>query len=96
MDPRSDPEVAPALTQLIARREALAMGLPLVAVSKWYHLRAVHCPRTQLPQAVPLYAIGWEPVYAGTLVTRDNWPSSPDGRRRVIRESQEAPRRPGR
>ena len=74
-------------------REALAMGLPLVAVSKWYHLRAVYCLHTQLPQAVPLYAIGWEPVYAGTLVTRDNWPSSPDGRRRVIRESQEVPRR---
>ena len=74
-------------------REALAMGLPLVAVSKWYHLRAVYCLHTQIPEAVPLYAIGWEPVYAGTLVTRDNWPSSPDGRRRVIRESQEAPRR---
>jgi uncharacterized SAM-binding protein YcdF (DUF218 family) len=74
-------------------REALAMGLPLVAVSKWYHLRAVHCLRTQLPEAVPLYAIGWEPVYAGTLVTRENWPSSPDGRRRVIRESREVPRR---
>jgi DUF218 domain len=74
-------------------REALAMGLPLVAVSKWYHLRAVYFLRTQLPQALPLYAIGWEPVYAGTLVTRDNWPSSPDGRRRVIRESQEVPRR---
>jgi hypothetical protein len=74
-------------------REALAMGLPLVAVSKWYHLRAVYCLHIQLPEAVPLYAIGWEPVYAGTLVTRDNWPSSPDGRRRVIRESQEVPRR---
>jgi len=74
-------------------REALAMGLPLVAISKWYHLRAVYCLRTQLPEAVPLYAIGWEPVYGGTLVTRDNWPSSPDGRRRVIRESQEVPRR---
>jgi DUF218 domain len=74
-------------------REALAMGLPLVAVSKWYHLRAVYCLHTQLPEAVPLYAIGWEPVYAGTLVTRDNWPSNPDGRRRVIRESQEVPRR---
>ncbi len=74
-------------------REALATGLPLVAVSKWYHLRAVHCLRTQLPEAVPLYAIGWEPVYAGTLVTRDNWPSSPDGRHRVIRESREVPRR---
>ena len=74
-------------------REALAAGLRLVAVSKWYHLRAVYCLLTQLPAAVPLYAIGWEPVYAGSLVTRDNWPASPDGRRRVIRESQEVPRR---
>jgi hypothetical protein len=74
-------------------REALALGLPLVAVSKWYHLRAVYCLRTQLPEAVPLYAIGWEPAYAGALVTRDTWPSSPDGRRRVIRESREVPQR---
>jgi hypothetical protein len=74
-------------------REALALGLPLVAVSKWYHLRAVYCPRTQLPEAAPLYAISWEPVYAGMLVTRDSWPSSPDGRRRVVRESREVPRR---
>ncbi|HUZ39286.1 MAG TPA: YdcF family protein, partial [Streptosporangiaceae bacterium] len=74
-------------------REALAMGLPLVAVSKWYHLRAVYCLRTLLPEAVPLYAIGWEPVYAGTVVTRESWPSSPDGCRRVLRESQEVPQR---
>lgn len=74
-------------------REALAMGLPLVAVSKWYHLRAVYCLRTLLPEAAPLYAIGWEPVYAGTLVTRDNWPTIPDGRRRVLREIREVPRR---
>ena len=74
-------------------REALGMGLPLAAVSKWFHLRAVYCLRTLLPEAVPLYAIGWEPVYAGAPVTRDNWPSSSDGRRRVIRESQEVPRR---
>ena len=74
-------------------RQALGMGLRLAAVSKWYHLRAVYCLRTQLAEAVPLYAIGWEPVYAGSLVTRDNWPSSPDGRRRVVRESQEVPRR---
>jgi hypothetical protein len=74
-------------------REALGTGLPLVAVSKWFHLRAVFCLRTQLPGAVPLYAIGWEPVYAGTLVTRESWPDIPDGRRRVIRESQEVPRR---
>src|SRR6202043_2129636 len=59
-------------------REALAMGLPLVAVSKWYHLRAVYCLRTQLPEAAPMYAIGWEPVSARMLVPRDNWPSSPD------------------
>lgn len=74
-------------------RQAVAMGLPLVAVSKWYHLRAVHCLRTHLPEAGPLYAIGWEPVYAGALVTRTTWPSSPDGRRRVIREAREVPRR---
>lgn len=74
-------------------REALALGLPLVAVSKWYHLRAVYCMRTQIPEAAPLYAIGREPVYAGSPVTRYNWPSSPDGRRRVIRESREVPRR---
>lgn len=74
-------------------REALAAGLPLVAVSKWHHLRAVYCLRTQLPEAVPLYAIGWEPVYAGQLVTRHNWPASPDGRRRVIRETTEVARR---
>lgn len=74
-------------------REALGMGLPLVAVSKWHHLRAVYCLRTQLPDAVPLYAISWEPVYAGTPVTRESWPGIPDGRRRVVRESQEVPRR---
>lgn len=74
-------------------REARAAGLPLVAVSKWYHLRAVYCLHTQFPEAVPLYAIGWEPVYAGEPVTRTSWPSSPDGRRRVIRESREVPRR---
>lgn len=74
-------------------REALGMGLPLVAVSKWHHLRAVYCLRTQLPDAVPLYAISWEPVYAGTSVTRESWPGIPDGRRRVVRESQEVPRR---
>lgn len=74
-------------------REALAMGLHLTAVSKWYHLRAVYCLRTLLPAAVPFYAIGWEPLYAGMPVTRENWPQIPDGRRRVIRESQEVPRR---
>jgi hypothetical protein len=74
-------------------REAADLGLPLLAVSKWFHLRAVYCLRTQLPGAVPLYAIGWEPVYAGTPVTRENWPDIPDGRRRVLRESREVPQR---
>jgi len=74
-------------------REALAMGLRLAVVSKWYHLRTVYCLATQLPEAAPFYAISWEPLYAGALVTRANWPKIPDGRRRVLRESQEVPRR---
>jgi hypothetical protein len=74
-------------------REALALGLRLAVVSKWYHLRTVYCLATQLPDAAPFYAISWEPVYAGTLVTRASWPKIPDGRRRVLRESQEIPRR---
>lgn len=74
-------------------REALGMGLRLAVVSKWYHLRAVYCVHTLLPEAVPLYAISWEPVYAGALVTRASWPKIPDGRRRVIRETEEVRRR---
>ena len=74
-------------------REALAMGLRLAVVSKWYHLRTVYCLATQLPEATPFYAISWEPLYAGTMVTRADWPEIPDGRRRVLRESQEVPRR---
>ena len=74
-------------------REALAMGLRLAVVTKWYHLRAVYCLATQLPEAAPFYAISWEPVYADTLVTRESWPKIPDGRRRVVREFQEVPRR---
>ena len=74
-------------------REALSMGLRLAVVSKWYHLRAVYCLHTLLPEAAPFYAISWDPVYADTLVTRESWPKILDGRRRVIRESQEVPRR---
>jgi uncharacterized SAM-binding protein YcdF (DUF218 family) len=74
-------------------REALAMGLRLTVVSKWYHRRAIHSLRTLLPQAGRFYAISWEPIYDGTLVTRDIWPKVPGGRRRVIREWQEVPRR---
>jgi uncharacterized SAM-binding protein YcdF (DUF218 family) len=74
-------------------REALAAGLQLAVISKWYHRRAVMALRTRLPEAGSLHAIAWEPAYAGTLVTRENWPKMPDGRRRVIREWQEVTRR---
>jgi uncharacterized SAM-binding protein YcdF (DUF218 family) len=73
--------------------EALASGLRLTALTKWYHRRAVHALRTVLPEVDFFYAISWEPVYADALVTRDNWPKSPDGRRRIIREWREIPRR---
>jgi hypothetical protein len=49
--------------------------------------------RTRVPEAGPLYAISWEPVYAGTLITRESWPKIPDGKRRVVREWREASRR---
>lgn len=74
-------------------REAVDAGLPLTAVSKWFHLRTVYILHTLLPDSSPLHAIGWEPVYGGETVTRDNWPRIPDGRRRVLRESQEVPSR---
>ena len=73
--------------------EALASGLPLTAVSKWYHRRAIHALHTLLPEAGFCYAISRRPVYSGALVTRDSWPKNPDGRRRVIREWQEVSRR---
>lgn len=74
-------------------RDALAMGLPLCAVSKWYHLRTIYCLRTLLPDAPPFWAISWEPVYADQMVMRESWPAIPDGRRRVLREAEEVPRR---
>jgi hypothetical protein len=73
--------------------EALRADLRLAAVSKWYHRRAVVALRTQVPEAGPLYAISWEPLYAGTLVTRESWPKIPDGKRRVLREQQEVSQR---
>ncbi len=74
-------------------RDALARGLAVTAVSKWYHRRAIHALRTLLPEAELFHAISWEPVYAGALVARDNWAKAPAGRRRVIREWQEIPRK---
>lgn len=73
--------------------EALAAGLPITAVCKWYHRRAVHFLKTLMPEAVPFYVITWEPVYDGWLVTRAEWPGIPSGRRRVVREWDEVTRR---
>ena len=72
-------------------REALAMGLRLAVVSKWYHLRTIYCLATLLPEAAPFHAISWEPVYAGTLVTRASWPKIPDGRRRYSASPRKSP-----
>jgi uncharacterized SAM-binding protein YcdF (DUF218 family) len=73
--------------------EAITAGLPVTAVSKWYHRRTIHILRTRFPQIGPFYAIGWEPIYGGTPVTRTTWLDNTDGRRRVIREWQEVSRR---
>jgi len=73
--------------------EAVQLGLPVTAVSKWYHRRAIQILATVHPKAAPLHGLGYEPVYSGVPITRDNWTEHPDGRRRVIREWQETHRR---
>src|SRR6266508_5437656 len=74
-------------------REAVESGMSITAVCKWYHRRAIHALRTLLPDVDAFYVITWEPIYAGTSVTRTNWPLNPDGKRRVVREYREVPRR---
>ncbi|MFC4054152.1 YdcF family protein [Actinomadura syzygii] len=74
-------------------REVLASGLAVTAVCKWYHRRAIHVMKTVVPATGPLHAIGWDPVYSGRRVTRQDWPDIPAGRRRVIREWGEVVRR---
>ncbi|WP_431932778.1 YdcF family protein [Nonomuraea jabiensis] len=74
-------------------QEALLAGLTVTAVSKWYHRRTIHMLKTLLPDIGAFYTIGWEPVYAGKSVTRADWPSILDGKRRVIREWEEVSRR---
>jgi uncharacterized SAM-binding protein YcdF (DUF218 family)/transcriptional regulator with XRE-family HTH domain len=73
--------------------EALRHGLPVTAVCKWYHRRAVHALKTLVPDIGAFYVITWNPVYSGRAVTRTDWPVIPDGRRRVVREWEEVPRR---
>jgi uncharacterized SAM-binding protein YcdF (DUF218 family) len=74
-------------------RAALDQGLPITAVCKWYHRRAIHCLRTLLPEAEVIYAVTFEPIYSGVPITRQNWMARPGGRRRVLREWQEVQRR---
>jgi uncharacterized SAM-binding protein YcdF (DUF218 family) len=74
-------------------KEALASGLPITAVCKWYHRRAIHVLKTLVPGIGAFHAITWEPVYGGSPVTRTDWPHIPDGKRRVMREWEEVPRR---
>jgi len=74
-------------------REALGLGFRVTAVSKWYHRRAVHALKTLVRDIGRFYAISWEPLYAGRLVTREEWPRVPDGARRVTREYEEIKRR---
>jgi uncharacterized SAM-binding protein YcdF (DUF218 family) len=74
-------------------REALGSGLRVTAVGKWYHRRALHCLATLAPEVGSFYGISWEPIYAGEVVSRTNWPYIPDGKRRVVREWEEVPRR---
>jgi hypothetical protein len=73
--------------------EAVQLDLPVTAVSKWYHRRAIQILATVHPKAAPLHGLSYEPVCSGVPITRDNWPEHPDGRRRVIREWQETRRR---
>jgi hypothetical protein len=74
-------------------REAIAAGLSLTVVSKWYHLRSVHVLRTFLPELGSFHAISWEPVYSGTAITRQNWPDTDERRMKVIRELDEVARK---
>lgn len=70
-------------------REALEASLPLTAVSKWYHRRAIQAVRKYLPDTEGFYGISWEPVYAGSPITRAGWIEHPEGKRKVVREWRE-------
>ncbi|HET7016108.1 MAG TPA: YdcF family protein [Streptosporangiaceae bacterium] len=74
-------------------REATSAGLPVTAICKWYHRRAVHILKTIAPQIGAFHVVTWEPVYENQFVTRTTWPDIPDGKRRVVREWEEVSRR---
>ena len=74
-------------------REALAAGLAITAISKWFHRRTIHALKTLVPDIGAFYGLPWEPIYAGRPVTRTDWPDIPDGKRRVVRERVEVTRR---
>ncbi|MFI6295943.1 YdcF family protein [Nonomuraea sp. NPDC050790] len=74
-------------------QEARQAGLPITAVSKWYHRRTVHILKTVFHDVGAFYAIGWDAIYDAKLVTRTDWPFIRGGRRRVIREWDEVSRR---
>ncbi|MER0243313.1 YdcF family protein [Streptomyces sp. HSW2009] len=74
-------------------REAQEAGLPVTAIGKWYHRRTLHCLATLAPDIARFHVLSWEPVYAGQVVTRENWAHVPDGKRRVFREWEESARR---
>ncbi|RAY11884.1 hypothetical protein DPM19_28365 [Actinomadura craniellae] len=69
--------------------EALAEGLPITGISKWFHRRTINLLATLVPDLGTFYALSWEPVYSGQATTRDNWHQIPDGERRVLREWNE-------
>lgn len=69
--------------------EALEAGLPLTAVSKWYHRRAIQAVRKYLPDLEGFYGISWEPLYSDAPITRVNWMTHPEGKRKVVREWRE-------
>ncbi|MFF0724742.1 YdcF family protein [Streptomyces sp. NPDC004134] len=73
--------------------EALAAGLSVTTVSKWYHRRTVHMLATQVPGVGPFHALTWDPAYGGPAVTRAAWTATPGGRQRVLREWEESARR---
>jgi uncharacterized SAM-binding protein YcdF (DUF218 family) len=56
-------------------REALAMGLRLAVVTKWYHLRAVYCLATLLPEAPR------STPSRGSRYTQTRWSRERTGRR---------------